>query len=179
MIRRARPHRNGRFPVLLAPAALWLWVLAGPGAAQDACTLDPSQCVDEKAAQLEVTGWNGIAAFGSHAALAGTLGASDTLCVGAKGGLYTVTLNSAFGGSGFALSAGAWTALPYHVGFTGDGTRRDELTAGTPYLFSTDRKHCKGDGSNAELRIEIRAGEFNAAESGLYGDVLTAVFSVP
>jgi hypothetical protein len=178
MTRLAPSRRRNRWDTGLATAAL-LWLCPGPAAAQDACTLDPAQSVDDKAAHLEVTGWDGAVAFGSHAALAGPLGASDTLCVGAKGGLYTVTFNSAYGGSGFALSAGAWTVLPYHVAFTGDGTRRDDLTAGTPYLFSTDRKHCKGDGSNAELRIEIRAGEFNAAESGVYGDVLTAVFSVP
>lgn len=158
-----------------------LIVCCAPALAQD-CTPGIDCIVTEaesESAKLDVVGWDATLNFGRYPALHGTLSASDELCIASKDGLFTATFRSAQSSGGFAFRGGGFTSLPYHVSFSSAGTSVHDLNPDTPYLFPTDVKKCKGTDTGALLQIDIHAAEFNAAESGLYADVLYVVFSVP
>lgn len=134
------------------------------------------QATTDAGPKIRITNWSSATNFGRHASLAAPLEVTDSLCVAASDGGYLLTLYSRSGGDGFAL-AGGWDRIVYDVSFADDGATFRPMAQGVAVPFTSDQEKCRKGDSNAALRIGIRPDSFNRAESGVYTDVLTAIFA--
>jgi len=124
--------------------------------------------------------------LGSHGSLTSDQVGSDEVCIFSSTGSYSVTMTSTNGA--FTLqSPNTTTDMPYSIQWTTISTSPVIYNTRTS-IHTADRHttNCNGNGNgnggpngngngstNAKYEVTVASQDFNAAEPGLYGDVLT------